>query len=158
MPRPKKPYELKALENKKDVMSKARKSGQDLNAKIQRQGLRPLDVEIAGRAWGEMRTSDEFRKAIAMEFAEMGFLYQPDFAMLCLAADCLERYHTYQDRWRAVGDTETKVLVGKMIQGEAKTFISLSSKLGLDPASRDKFMLNHSLRKALDEDKEEFEW
>lgn len=157
MPKPSKPYALKELENKKDVMSKARKSGQDVNAKIQRQGLRLLDIEIAGRAWGEMRVADEFRRAIVTEFADMGFLYQPDFAMVCLAADCLERYHAYQDAWRGKTDLEERVILGKMIGQEAKTFISLSSKLGLDPASRDKFMLNHSLRKALD-DKEEFEW
>ena len=157
MPKPMKPMALKELENKKDVMSKARKSGQDTNAKIQRQGLRLLDIDIASRDWGAMRTSEQFRRAFAMEFADMGFLYQPDYAMLCLAGDCLERYHAYQDAWRRKTDLESRVILGKMIQAEAKTFISLSSKLGLDPASRDKFMLNHSLRKALD-DKEDFEW
>lgn len=158
MPKAKKPYALKALENKKDVICKAKQAGEDTNAEIQRKGMSLLDADISLRDWGRMRKSAEFQEAIITEFAAMAFLYQPDFAIVGMVGDCLERYHDLMDQFREMGkDDELRLPLANAINREAKTFISLSSKIGLDPASRDKFMLNHSLRKALDKE-EKFEW
>lgn len=157
MPRVLKPMAVKVLEGRKDQLSKAKKSGQDKVAAVQRRALELIEGVGAVRDWGEMRTAPEFLARFIREFEGMPLYYKVDVAMLGLAADSLERYHTMMDAWRAESDAEVKMDMAGAIQREAKTFVSFASRLGLDPASRDKFLLNSSLRAALD-DKEEFQW
>lgn len=157
MPRVMKPMALKELENRRDQLCKARKSGQAESADVQRRALSLLSGPDALRDWGEMRRSGEFFDRFVVEFSGMPFYYQVDFAMLGLACDSLERYHAFMDQWREASDTEEQIMLQGAISREARNFLSLGGKLGLDPASRDKFLLNNSLRNALD-DKERFEW
>lgn len=152
-----KPMALRELEGRKHDMTRARQSGQDVVAEVQRKALTLLEGSVAVRDWGEMRKSEEFYARFVREFEGVPFLFAPDFASLGLACDSLERYHRTMDAWRECTDDEMRLTLMGAAQKEAKTFAQLAGKLGLDPASRDKFMLNASLREAL-KDKDDFAW
>lgn len=159
MPRQLKPMAQKELEGRRYDKTRAKQSGQGEADLIQRRSLTLMDGESDLGDWGRMRKSSDFFAKFVREFEALPFYYRVDFASIGMAADALERYHAYMDEWRAA-DPEDRRDLERAISKAAQTFAQFAGKLGLDPASRDKFLTNSSIRNALTDTVpvEVFEW
>lgn len=159
MPRIMKPLAVKELEGRRYDKTRAKQSGQGEAQAIQRKSMDILDAGQDMGDWGRMRASSEFYAKFVREFEAIPFYYRVDFASLGLASDALERYHAYMDEWRQA-DPEERRELEKAISKAASSFAHYAGRLGLDPASRDKFLTNSSIRNALmaTGTEEVFEW